>query len=80
MLDKPNAGVAGVDKNTRTIAVIMPNKQGIKYEPWQQYRTSVQAVEKLTGYNFFTSVPADIRQAIDLRVDSIEPSLRPRRN
>ena len=80
VLDKPNAGVAGVDKNTRTIAVIMPNKQGIKYEPWQQYRTSVQAVEKLTGYNFFTSIPAGIRQAIDLKVDAIEPSLRPRRN
>ena len=46
----------------------------------QQYRTSVQAVEKLTGYNFFTSVPADIRQAIDLKVDAIEPISRPRRN
>jgi endonuclease G, mitochondrial len=69
VLDKPNSGVSGVDKNTRTIAVIIPNKQGIKSEPWQQYLTSVKDVEKLTGYKFFTSVPAEIREVIDARID-----------
>jgi endonuclease G, mitochondrial len=71
VLDKPNSGVAGVDKSTRTIAVIMPNKQGIKSDLWQQYRTSVKAVEKLTGYKFFTSVPEDIREVIDSRIDAL---------
>jgi endonuclease G, mitochondrial len=70
VLDKPNSGVAGVDRNTRTIAVIIPNKQGVKSDPWQQYRTSVKEVEKLTGYEFFTSVPADIRKVINEQVDS----------
>lgn len=69
VLDKPNSGVAGVDKNTRTIAVIIPNKQGIKSNPWQQYITSVTDVEKLTGYKFFTNVPANIREVIDARID-----------
>lgn len=69
VLDKPNSGVAGVDKNTRTIAVIIPNKQGIKSDPWQQYLTSVRDVEKLTGYKFFTSVPAEIREVINARID-----------
>ncbi len=69
VLDKPNSGVAGVNKNTRTIAVIVPNKQGIKYDPWQQYITSVKDVEKLTGYQFFTNVPAEIREVIDARID-----------
>jgi endonuclease G, mitochondrial len=69
VLDKPNAGVAGVDKNTRTIAVIIPNKQGIKSDPWQQYRTSVKDVEKLTGYKFFTNVPGSIREVIDAKID-----------
>jgi endonuclease G, mitochondrial len=72
VLDKPNSGVAGVDKNTRTIAVIVPNKQGIKSDPWQQYITSVKDVEKLTGYQFFTSVPAEIRDVIDARLDPIK--------
>jgi endonuclease G, mitochondrial len=69
VLDNPNSGVAGVDRNTRTIAVIIPNKQGIKSDPWQQYRVSVQEVEKLTGYNFFTSVPAEIRAVINSKID-----------
>jgi endonuclease G, mitochondrial len=71
VLDKPNAGVAGVNKSTRTIAVIIPNKQGVKFDPWQQYRTSVKEVEKLTGYKFFTSIPADIREVINAKIDSI---------
>jgi endonuclease G, mitochondrial len=78
VLDTPNAGVAGVTKNTRTIAVIMPNKQGIKSDPWQQYQTSVQEVEKLTGYQFFTNVPADIRSIIDAKVDPVEPREKPK--
>ena len=73
VLDKPNAGVAGVNKNTRTIAVIVPNKQGIKYDSWQQYLTSVKDVEKLTGYQFFTSIPSEIRDVIEAKVDSVDP-------
>ena len=71
VLDKPNSGVNGVDRNTRTIAVIIPNKQGVKSDSWQQYRTSVNEVENLTGYKFFTNVPADIRSVIDSKIDTI---------
>jgi endonuclease G, mitochondrial len=78
VLDTPNAGVAGVTKNTRTIAVIMPNKQGIKTDPWPQYQTSVQEVEKLTGYKFFTNVPEDIRSVIEAKVDVVAPISRPK--
>jgi endonuclease G, mitochondrial len=78
VLDKPNAGVAGVDRNTRTIAVIIPNKQGVRDDPWRQYLTSVQEVEKLTGYQFFTNVPAEIRSVINTRIDAMPspPKLR----
>jgi endonuclease G, mitochondrial len=69
VLDKPNSGVAGVDRNTRTIAVIIPNKQGIKSDSWQQYITSVKDVEKLTGYQFFTSVPGSIQDVIEAKID-----------
>jgi endonuclease G, mitochondrial len=68
VLDKPTAGISGVTTNTQTIAIIIPNKQGIKSDPWQQYVTSVAEVEKLTGYKFFTSVPADVRTAINAKV------------
>jgi endonuclease G, mitochondrial len=78
VLDTPNSGVAGVTTNTQTIAVIMPNKQGIKDDPWQQYQTSVQEVEKLTGYKFFTSVPEDIRSVIEAKLNVVAPQARPK--
>ena len=78
VLDTPNSGVAGVNKNTRTIAVIMPNKQGIKNDPWQQYQTSVQEVEKLTGYKFFANVPEEIRSMIGAKVDVVVPREKPK--
>ncbi|WP_309741044.1 DNA/RNA non-specific endonuclease [Chamaesiphon sp. OTE_20_metabat_361] len=71
VLDRPNSGVAGVTPNTRTIAVIIPNKQGVRDDPWRQYRTSVKEVEKLTGYRFFTNVPVQVRETIAARVDNL---------
>jgi endonuclease G len=67
VLDQPGSGIAGVTKNTRTIAVIIPNKQGIKDDPWQKYATSIEEVQKLTGYNFFSNIPPEIQAAIESR-------------
>jgi len=64
VLDDPSKGLAGVNSSTRTIAVIMPNKQG-RNGKWQDFCTTVGEVEKLTGYNFFTNVPPDIQKQIE---------------
>jgi endonuclease G, mitochondrial len=58
-----------VTKNTRTIAVIMPNVQGIFSVNWQNYRVSVHQVEALTGYNFFSNVRPIVRNIIKQRTD-----------
>lgn len=68
----PN-GVNDVDrvfKNTRTIAVIMPNAQGLNTD-WKSWRTSVDAVERLTGYNFFSNVRPQMQRIIESRVDRV---------
>ncbi|MDQ4123395.1 MAG: DNA/RNA non-specific endonuclease [Acidobacteriota bacterium] len=57
-----------INKNTRTIAVIMPNDNTVGFS-WRQYRTSVQRVEGLTGYNFYSNVPRIIQNIIERRVD-----------
>lgn len=62
--------VARVTNLTRTIAVIMPNTQGIRANDWKTYRVSVDQVEALTGYNFFSSVPASIQGVIEATVDN----------
>ena len=62
--------VARVTTSTRTIAVIMPNTQGIRTADWKTYRVSVDQVETLTGYNFFSNVPATIQNVIESVVDN----------
>ena len=64
VLDDPKKGLAGVNAKTRTIAVIMPNKQG-REGKWQDFCATVQDVQKLTGYDFFSNVPPDIQKTIE---------------
>jgi endonuclease G, mitochondrial len=35
-----------------TIAVLMPNNQGIRSNSWQTYQTTVSNIQSRTGYNF----------------------------
>jgi len=68
--------VARVSASTRTIAVIMPNVQGIKTNntnDWQTYLTTVDAVEALTGFDFFSNVPAAIQNAIEAGTNGVNP-------
>jgi len=69
VLDQPELGLRGVTKTTRAIAVIMPNEQGIKEKDWQIFRTSVDAVEELTGYNFLLNVPQNIQNLLEAKID-----------
>jgi endonuclease G len=62
--------VSRVTTSTRTIAVIMPNTQGIRANDWKSYRVSVDQVEALTGYDFFSNVDPSIQAAIESRVDN----------
>jgi endonuclease G, mitochondrial len=60
-----------INKNTRVIAVIMPNAQSIGINtPWQNFRVNVRQVEKLTGYNFFSNVRPMVRSLLKNRVDT----------
>ena len=62
--------VSRVTTSTRTIAVIMPNTQGIRTANWKTYRVSVDQVETLTGYDFFSNVPVSIQNVIESVVDN----------
>jgi endonuclease G len=60
--------VGRVSRDTRLIAVVMPNDQSVEHG-WEKYRTSVKEVENLTGYRFFDRVPADIIGPLKEKVD-----------
>jgi endonuclease G len=74
------ADIAKVGPGTRAIAVIMPNEESVGHG-WAKYRTSVAEVEALTGYTFFSNVPADIIGPLKAKVDDGRvPAGRPRRS
>jgi endonuclease G, mitochondrial len=56
--------------NTRVIAVILPNDQTVNFN-WAPYRTSAEAIEKLTGYTFFRNMPAATAAALRKHVDDV---------
>ncbi len=59
-----------VGKATRTIAIIVPNRPPVDINaPWRNFRVSVNAVETLTGYNFFSNVPINRQQLIERQKD-----------
>jgi DNA/RNA endonuclease G (NUC1) len=64
--------ISRVSAATRTIAVIMPNQNSINSD-WHAYLTTVDAVETLTGYDFFANVPDIIENSIEAGVDGNNP-------
>lgn len=70
VLDRPGLGVKGVTTSTRVIAVQMPNSQGIRNSSWKTYRTTVQKIEAVTGYNFLSNVPVSVQKVIENRADN----------
>jgi endonuclease G, mitochondrial len=75
VLERPGLGINSVSASTRTIAVDMPNENGISPD-WQQFKTSIDKLEadinKLepnTKYDFLSSVPTSIQAEIESRID-----------
>jgi endonuclease G len=60
-----------INKTTRTIAVIMPNRQDIGINtPWRNFRVSIKSVEALTGFDFLSNVSRSRQLLIERRVDT----------
>ncbi len=72
ILDAGDNDVKRVTRTTRTIAVIMPNSNSLigKNDDWKTFRVSVDSVEMLTGYDFFSNIPASVQSSIESVVDS----------
>lgn len=59
-----------ITKDARVIAVDMPNIDGIGERNWRDYRTTVRQVEQKTGYNFLTTLPPDVQNVLETKVDN----------
>jgi DNA/RNA endonuclease G (NUC1) len=68
----PNAtgdDVSRVSTSTRTFAVIMPNDDNIRPDQWEKYLATVDQVEALSSYDFYSNVPTAVQDVIEARLD-----------
>lgn len=62
--------VQRVTRATRAFGIIVPNQPPLDINaPWRQFRVTVNAVENLTGYDFFTAIPKNTQELIERRRD-----------
>jgi DNA/RNA endonuclease G (NUC1) len=52
-------------RDLEVIAVNMPNDAGIRNVDWNTYRTTVDALETLTGYDLLALLPDDVEAAVE---------------
>ena len=60
-------GLGDVDSydDVQVFAAIMPNDAGIRSQPWENYRTTVDAVEALSGYDLLALLPDAIEVVVE---------------
>lgn len=59
-----------ISKSTRAFGIIVPNQGPLDVNaPWRNFRVTVDDVERLTGYDFFSLVPANTQALIEKRRD-----------
>ncbi len=61
-------GAGDVTASTRVIAVVMPNID-TPHHAWAPYRTSVDEVERRTGYELLSRVAVGVQSVVEARVD-----------
>jgi endonuclease G len=60
-----------VTSATRVIAVRMPNVKGIRSNDWKMYRTTVDEIEKATGYDFLKNIGKAVQDSLEMKVDAL---------
>jgi DNA/RNA endonuclease G (NUC1) len=65
--------ISRVTCSSRTIAVLMPNTQGIRSDPWQNYLTTVDNIEQQTGFDLFSNLPPAVQACVEAGTNGTNP-------
>lgn len=70
VLPRGNSDLSRINNSTRTIAVCMPNKNGIRPHDWRRYVATVRNIEDATGYDFLSELSTTVQNALETVRDS----------
>jgi endonuclease G len=59
-----------IDGSTRAIAICVPNISGIRRKDWREYVTTVRNIERVTGFDLLSELPARVQNAIEIQRDA----------
>ncbi len=68
VLPEGSNDISRITTTTRVIAINTPNSNSVNSN-WGSYRVSVDQIEKATGYDLLSTIPANIQEAIEAKVD-----------
>lgn len=68
VITQSGKGADRINEFTQVIAVDTPNTDGNKEDNWTNYITTVDAIEKKTGYDFISNVKPAIQEVIESKV------------
>ncbi|MFD2562234.1 DNA/RNA non-specific endonuclease [Aquimarina rubra] len=69
ILPNGNDDINRVTTSTRVISINVPNDQGISSD-WTQFRTSVNDIESLTGYDLLENISNSVESVIESVIDN----------
>jgi endonuclease G len=56
-----------VTNDTMVVSVVIPNEERVSGHPWTEFTTSVDEVERQSGYDFLNAVPDDVEAALEAK-------------
>ena len=68
VITDPKTGIKGINKSTKVIAIDTPNREG--KGDWEDFITTVDDLEKKTGYDFLSSVSKSAQDVIESKAYS----------
>jgi endonuclease G len=54
-----------VTTDTTVRSVVIPNDTGVSGRSWTEFTTSVDEVERQSGYDFLKAIPDDVEAALE---------------